>query len=187
VRKKIFVSCKTCGNQISINAQACPQCGEPNTPPPSTSNPTSLFSDFALNFPALKDSLFGKDKKKRNRRLSFALVLFAICFLLCIYNRIYLLESSSTSSSSNNNYSDTDKIAAFQMSRDFVNSHLKAPSTSDFPWYDKSFVTSLGEGRYRVVAYVDAQNSFGAKIRNSYVCVLQNKGDKWTLESINIK
>jgi len=90
-------------------------------------------------------------------------------------------------SSDNGGKSGPDKIGAFVMSQEFVKERLKAPSTADFPWYDESFVTDLGGGRFRVSAYVDAQNSFGAKIRSKYTCILKSTdGDTWTLESINI-
>src|SRR4030042_1131474 len=75
-------------------------------------------------------------------------------------------------SSDNGGKSGPDKSGAFVMSQDFVKKQLKAPSTADFPWYDDSFVTDLGGGRYIVSAYVDAQNSFGAQIRSNYTCVL---------------
>lgn len=66
------------------------------------------------------------------------------------------------------------------MSHDFVKNQLKAPSTAKFPWYDDSCVDSLGNSRYRVTSYVDAQNSFGAMLRSNYICELEYVGnDKW--------
>jgi len=87
----------------------------------------------------------------------------------------------------NGGKSKPDNISAFVMSKEFVKEQLRAPSTADFPWYEKSFVTDLGGGRFRVSAYVDAQNSFGAKLRSNYTCVLgSTDGDTWIVESINI-
>lgn len=81
-----------------------------------------------------------------------------------------------------------DEIGAFVMSQEFVKGQLKAPSTAEFPWYEESFVEDLGEGRFRVTAYVDAQNTFGAMIRSQYTCVLTSAdGEKWILESIDIQ
>jgi len=80
-----------------------------------------------------------------------------------------------------------DKVSAFVMSQDFVVDRLKSPSTADFPSYRESFVTDIGNGRFQVSAYVDAQNSFGAKMRNRYNCILgSTDGKTWTLENINI-
>jgi len=70
----------------------------------------------------------------------------------------------------------------------FVKRHLKAPSTADFGYQTESeCVTSLGDGRYRVSGWVDAENSFGAKIRNNYSCTIRDLGGgKWALETISI-
>jgi hypothetical protein len=81
----------------------------------------------------------------------------------------------------------SDKIGAFVMSQQFLKDRLKAPSTAKFPLYDAACVTDLGDGRYKVTSYVDAQNSFGAMLRTRYVCVLRKStdGDQWNLELIN--
>ena len=83
------------------------------------------------------------------------------------------------------------KANAFYMTHQVVTKRLKSPSSADFPAYDESFVRYLGKGRYRVSAYVDAQNIFGVKVRSGYTCVLRYKKgeggeDIWTLESIEI-
>lgn len=48
---------------------------------------------------------------------------------------------------------------------DWVRDQLKAPSTADF-----TGVTTVGSGPWVVTGSVDAQNSFGAKIRNTWTC-----------------
>jgi len=65
----------------------------------------------------------------------------------------------------------TDTIGAFVMSQGFVKRALKAPSTAEFPWFNDRDVgvTPLKGCAYRVVAWVDAQNGFGAQIRSRYV------------------
>jgi uncharacterized protein involved in type VI secretion and phage assembly len=76
--------------------------------------------------------------------------------------------------------SDAAKQHAFTASKSLVRDRLKSPSTADFPWYDKSFVTHRGKGLFEVNAYVDAQNSFGATLRNRYTCILTTKAkDDW--------
>ncbi len=73
------------------------------------------------------------------------------------------------------------------MCEEFVKDNLKAPATASFPWYDSSFVQNLGDGAYKVSAYVDAENSFGAKLRTDFVCVVKYVGnDKWHLEDLSI-
>jgi len=49
-------------------------------------------------------------------------------------------------------------------------------------------VTDLGNGRYRVQGWVDAQNSFGAMIRSNFVVELETSdGETWQCTSIAIK
>jgi len=89
---------------------------------------------------------------------------------------------------------DADKIGAWVMAEDFVRGGLKAPSTARFGSvfggdYQRpdDCVSVLGGGRYRVVGWVDAQNSFGALIRNNFVCVLRDRGnDMWRCEELII-
>lgn len=61
---------------------------------------------------------------------------------------------------------------------ELVQNQLKAPSTAKFSRENSSETTYyIGNGRYQVQSWVDAQNSFGAQIRTDYVCVVENTGD----------
>jgi hypothetical protein len=40
-------------------------------------------------------------------------------------------------------------------------------------------VKKTGSRSFRVISYVDAQNSFGAKIRTRFLCELTYKGGEW--------
>lgn len=76
---------------------------------------------------------------------------------------------------------------AWVMCEGFVEKRLKAPSTADFPRYDQDNVEHEGDGRYTISAYVDAENSFGAKMRVPFDCVVQYKGeDRWRLIDIHL-
>jgi hypothetical protein len=80
-----------------------------------------------------------------------------------------------------------DKTRAFQMSRDFVKDRLRAPTTAEFPWAtdDGVSVVDLGDCTFDVHAYVDAQNAFGAKIRNRYDVKLRYLGnEEWRASSV---
>jgi GYF domain 2 len=58
--------------------------------------------------------------------------------------------------------------------------NLRSPSTAKFPsFYEKGAVAfrSLGENRYRISSYVDAQNAFGATIRNYWLATVIVTGD----------
>lgn len=82
-----------------------------------------------------------------------------------------------------------DKTTAFVMSQSFVKKQLRAPATADFPWMSDSEVTVnyLGDCTHEVRAYVDAQNAFGAKIRNRYYVKLQNQRGTDTWRALDVQ
>lgn len=76
---------------------------------------------------------------------------------------------------------------AYAVMQDFVKQRLKAPASADFPWSGEQGVTisNLGNQEYRVVGFVDAQNSFGAKIRTRYIGIVQKTdADNWQLKEL---
>ncbi|KAI9129282.1 hypothetical protein [Acaryochloris sp. CCMEE 5410] len=83
-----------------------------------------------------------------------------------------------------------DTTTAFVMSQSFVKKHLKSPGTAEFPYTSSKDVNIEYQGncRHKVWAYVDAQNSFGATIRNRYYVEVKNKigTDTWELKDIEI-
>lgn len=74
----------------------------------------------------------------------------------------------------------------------FVKRNLKSPGTASFGrWYEQTIdeiVKRLGENRYRVKGWVDAQNAFGAVVRIDFVAVVRHDSnrDRWILESLDI-
>jgi len=77
---------------------------------------------------------------------------------------------------------------AYIMIEDFVKNRLKSPSTAKFPGvFDgrQDHVTYLGNQKYRIISYVDSQNSFGAMIRTRFVAEIEQVSkDKWRLNSL---
>lgn len=72
--------------------------------------------------------------------------------------------------------------------KEFVVARLNAPSTADFPFPSSQYLTTLGEGKYRVRAYVDAENAFGGTVRMNYDCTTQwQPDDRWTLERLDLE
>lgn len=78
-----------------------------------------------------------------------------------------------------------DATSAFTMCKQFAGDRLRAPSTADWPCCSDDFTTHLGDGRYRVQTYVDAQNAFGAQIRTDVMCEVRwVSGDRWRLDNL---
>ena len=78
-----------------------------------------------------------------------------------------------------------DEIGLHVQAQQFVLQGLKAPSTAKFPTlpYDTS---TDGNGLYRVVSYVDSQNSFGAMMRSDWSVTMRLSGERWVLEKLII-
>lgn len=63
---------------------------------------------------------------------------------------------------------------------------LKSPDSATFPYYDKSMdsgIVDIGGGQWQITSFVDAENSFGAKIRTDYTAIVSHVNDKWRLVS----
>jgi hypothetical protein len=70
-------------------------------------------------------------------------------------------------------YCNSGDTMALVQAQSFIKSVLKAPTTASFPWYgDGSTVKKVEHCTYDVVTYVDAENSFGAKLRNRFHVVV---------------
>lgn len=70
-----------------------------------------------------------------------------------------------------------DAFNAQSACESFVKQALKAPSTADFAPHHELQISGSGTGPWTVIGYVDAQNSFGAKLRNGYFCKIHFVGD----------
>lgn len=76
-------------------------------------------------------------------------------------------------------------IEMYVQAQEFVRQGLKAPSTARFPG-EASYLAADGSGLYQVTGYVDAENSFGAPLRNEWAVTMWLVGDKWVLDKMII-
>jgi hypothetical protein len=118
---------------------------------------------------------------------------FFATFILCLFGLLAWIgiNKDKLAPSGPRQCSAKDRSEAFVMSKTFVSRALKAPSTAEYPWMssDGVNVTHKGSCDYSVLAYVDAQNSFGAKLRSRYFVDLRlNPADgTWTAQQVNIQ
>lgn len=110
-----------------------------------------------------------KQDEKQNKPISGWIGLLVIIVGILIYMEI----SGDKIAEEDRKTVDNDELLL--CSQNMVKGQLKAPSTADFPWlYDDGVnIQALGGDQYKVSAYVDAQNSFGAMIRTKYYCDIQ--------------
>ncbi len=82
----------------------------------------------------------------------------------------------------------SNKEDAWLAAEIIVKERLKSPSTATFGWQtSESCVTSLGNNRYRVNAWVDGQNAFGATCRTDFSMDLQPDGaGGWSASNITM-
>ena len=83
-----------------------------------------------------------------------------------------------------------DRIEAWVMAQDFVQSQLKAPATAKFssnPWLiDGGACIDYKDGSYYIRAYVDSQNNYGAMIRTWFSIVVTHiGGGKWKASDLH--
>ena len=89
---------------------------------------------------------------------------------------------------------DDDHLGAKLICQKFVANSLKAPATARFSSISETSAIPSTMEKFRhlpnawdSVGYVDAQNSFGALIRNEYFCTMQRTGpDKWGLLDLSV-
>lgn len=74
-----------------------------------------------------------------------------------------------------------DSRRAYIASQFYAEDRLKSPSTAEFPTSRLIRVNYIGACQHQVHAYVDAQNSFGAMIRQNYYAELQYQDGDWRL------
>ena len=86
-----------------------------------------------------------------------------------------------------NDKAEHSDFMAFLMAKDFVTKGLKAPSTAKFADWDESRVLQTKPGEYRVISWVESQNSFGAMLRTQYICEVKTlDAETWTLVQLGM-
>lgn len=162
----MLIDCPGCKNRVLHNAETCPHCGI-----------------------KIKDTKAAYEAASAEHRSDPASVGFGVIFvsLLPILLLTWLFWPSSDSPSKPA-LPAHDESGAWVMCKEFIERRLKSPKSADYPWYRSEYVTRLGGARYRVESYVEAQNSFGAEIRNYFSCTVRwAGGDEWRLEDLTME
>lgn len=101
-------------------------------------------------------------------------------FLVIIFISLFIIIKKCNDQSSNK------KLEAFIYSQQMIEQKLKLPTSANYPIYSDNLVKQEGN-IYTIDAYVDAQNSFGAQIRNTYHCILKEENNLFYLQDISIQ
>lgn len=162
--------CPHCGVAIADQARTCTGCGKPVG---------VLPTEPAAAAPVVPAPPAGPTKLSGSARL-----VLAILGVLVVLSIAIMLTSPAPRAVAPQGPTDID---AFVMCKQFMGDRLKAPSTASFATAadDGVAIRRIDQAQFRVQAYVDAQNSFGAMIRTRYTCLVRHTGgDQWRLESL---
>jgi hypothetical protein len=150
--------CIKCGKTVQQDIAKCPYCGAER---PADSLSTTLF-----------------------------VFVFSVIIIAIVYFGIKWLFSGSTKPKKAQ--MPTATYAYFKC-QNSVKPLLKSPSSANFGSIANTSIAQLKAGmrgkkheiQYKVTGYVDAQNSFGAMIRNYYSCkVTGQTGNTWRLDDV---
>lgn len=77
------------------------------------------------------------------------------------------------------------QLNAISTCQQFVRKRLAAPGTAAF---DPAGILAAvnAQGNWTVGGWLESQNSLGVPLREPYACELSRRGDRWTLESLQI-
>ena len=84
------------------------------------------------------------------------------------------------------------RLEAWLMAQQFVRKNLLTPSTARFSYWTEiqsydDCVTQTDKYKFHVEGWVDAENAFGAKVRNYFRCKLTYLGnDQWRCDELTI-
>lgn len=79
-------------------------------------------------------------------------------------------------------------IGAYVMAQKPIRAQLRSPSSAIFPFAHQVAVVPIGDCRWKIIAYVDAQNGFGAMLRTPWTATIQHNPDSgaWRMISANV-
>ena len=88
--------------------------------------------------------------------------------------------------------SASEEASVWEATKDCVSQGLKSPSTAKFPNYDEATITKTNtdnsaiKGQWHVESYVDAENSFGATLRQNFsIDIVRHTDDTVTYQNLH--
>ena len=159
-----IINCPECKNKISNTALSCPKCGAPV-------------------------DLKKIQKTQQNSQLTpgCAWVLFGSITLVIIY----FISTFSNMKNDPESLEGNIKLNCAVLAENAIKNELKSPSTAEFS-YNGSYkdyvqLTSLIDSTYEVSGFCDAENSFGAKLREEFVVKIKKENGQLTIIDMQTK
>jgi len=187
-----LISCPDCGQNVSTHAEKCPACGYPVSSFPRSEqgeneeilvdniDKEKLTEESEEHLLRTEAEPVSKKSNDNPNYLIRAIIIFVIFMLFIVFANLAGLSSKTTENSTTatndqatspvssltSKSSTVDYYALYSYAQDIIKRYLKSPSTVEFqPAYD-IITKDYHDGEYGLAGWLDAQNSYGAKIRS---------------------
>lgn len=184
----MLIHCPECGKEISDQAASCPNCGCPQSvwigAAPLEAETTARDEPESADMSAESAEQSEGERAKDGRGfLIFAAITIAVMFFFTLLTLSGSPSSAGGSSGSGKKSYSTDdyKSACYSLAEKQVKKHLKAPSTASFCRMSEASFSKDEENTYVMTGWVDAENSFGAKLRSNWGIKVKVSSEKMTM------
>lgn len=128
----------------------------------------------------IKESNGNNKSKKKIKSTNGTFI--AVIALVVLFGLLYAWFNSGGGASNTVKESTSEKeghseVEAWVAVKIEVENNLKSPKTASFPLGTKGHVTKINNNVFKVKAYVDSENSFGANIRTNFSCTVEFTGE----------
>ncbi len=166
--------CSSCGNKLLDNSQFCSKCG---TDLQTTDKPEPKKK--------LLQQPLSELKMHKGLIVVLVFVVFFIVFKACSPGQPVVIDENTKIE----NACKKKTIEAKVMAESFLKDKLVSPSTAEFSGILDTKIAPIEDCSYKVIGFVDSQNSFGGQIRSSYIAIVQYnlEKDSWNLKDSLIK
>jgi hypothetical protein len=166
--------CTRCGNRLRIRSRQCRHCGAREAPIPHERERSWL------------------------RRLGVGAGILAVLLVLALVGKrtvepavvadwyAEMAIQHLPAQFSNFAPAETARGAFYYCIRRVVKNHMDPASVATFPSIDQSNTVALGEGRYRVGAYVVEETEAGEQLQRAFTCTAAYQQGRWVLEQIAV-
>jgi len=129
-----------------------------------------------------------KEKEEKKKQSKKAIGCLTVIIIVVVF---FIIIFSGGGGGTPTTQQGTSDSMAYIQSQAYVKTALKSPASAKFPFADYEY-KKYEDDSYLITSYVDAQNNFGAMIRNNYTAVLKYLGgedadpNNWELKELII-
>jgi len=128
----------------------------------------------------------GNQQEPKSKGFSYGWIIVGLV-AMGVFGAILGSSGGSDSPGNSGSWDGADEYGAWVICEDFVKDRLKSPSSARFSGSLDTTRVDAGDETWIIIGHVDAQNSFGAEIRNMYSCETKYVGnDRWTLVDLSM-